>query len=151
MFKLCPPALIYLIFSLTQIIIDLFKGLFNTAFVKVLVAAMITFLLNTLCNQGLTVISWIIVFVPFILMTTIVSVILYVFGLDIATGKLNKQSCSPASASPSPSPSPQVSSYCPPHGISETACIVENPTSPTATTANMIPPPYGSSSTAYES
>jgi hypothetical protein len=153
MFKLCPPALIYLIFSLTQIIIDLFKGLFNTAFVKVLVAAMITFLLNTLCNQGLTVISWIIVFIPFILMTTIVTVILYVFGLDIATGKLSKQSCSPVSASPSPSPSPspQVTSYCPPHGISETACIVETTTSPTATTANMIPPPYGSSSTAYES
>ena len=149
MFKLCPPALIYLIFSLTQIVIDLFKGLFNTAFVKVLVAAMITFLLNTLCNQGLTVISWIIVFIPFILMTTIVSVLLYVFGLDIATGKLSKQSCSPASASPIPSP--QVVSSCPPHGISETACIIETPSSSTATTSNMMPPPYGSSSTAYES
>jgi len=153
MIQLCPPAIIYVIFSTTQILIDTFNGLFNAALMKTIVMLMVTFLLQILCESGLNVISWIIVFIPFILMTTIVSVILYVFGLDIATGKLSKQSCSPVSASPSPSPmpSPQVVSSCPPHGISETACIVESTTSPTATTANMIPPPYGSSSTAYES
>ena len=32
--NLCPPALIYLIFSLVQIIIDTLKGLYNTAFIK---------------------------------------------------------------------------------------------------------------------
>jgi len=89
MFQLCPPALIYLIFSLTQIIIDLFKGLFNTAFFKFIIMIMITFLLNALCQEGLSTISWFIVFVPFILMTVIVTMLLYVFGLDIATGKLN--------------------------------------------------------------
>jgi hypothetical protein len=50
---------------------------------------MVTILLNILCERGLSVVSWIIVFIPFILMTVIVSVILFVFGLDAATGSLN--------------------------------------------------------------
>jgi hypothetical protein len=89
MINLCPPAIIYLIFSITQILIDTFKGLYNTAFIKVIVMVMVTLLLNILCRQGLSIVSWIIVFIPFILMTVIVSMILYVFGLDAATGKLN--------------------------------------------------------------
>jgi hypothetical protein len=87
--NLCPPAIIYLIFSITQIIIDIFKGLYNTAFIKVIVTTMVTFLLNILCEKGLSAVSWIIVFIPFILMTVIVSMLLYVFGLDAATGNLN--------------------------------------------------------------
>ena len=90
MIKLCAPAIIYLIFSLTQILIDTFKGLYNTAFVKIIVATMVTLLLNILCERGLSVVSWIIVFIPFILMTVVVSMILYVFGLDAATGNLKK-------------------------------------------------------------
>jgi hypothetical protein len=89
MIELCPPALIYLIFSATQIIIDIFKGLYNTAFFKFIVMVMITFLLNALCQGGLSIISWFIVFIPFILMSVIVTMLLYVFGLDVATGKLN--------------------------------------------------------------
>ena len=89
MFNLCAPALIYLIFSITQILIDTLKGLYNTAFMKAIVTVMITILLNILCESGLTVVSWIIVFIPFILMTVIVSMLLYIFGLDAATGSLN--------------------------------------------------------------
>lgn len=86
--SICPPALIYLAFSLTQIIIDTFKGLYNTAFFKFIVMITITFLLNALCQGGMTIISWIIVFIPFIFMTVIVTILLYVFGLDAATGTL---------------------------------------------------------------
>lgn len=89
MIILCPPAIIYLIFSITQILIDIFKGLYNTAFIKVIVTVMVTLLLNILCNQGLGVVSWIIVFIPFIMMTVIVSMLLYIFGLDASTGNLN--------------------------------------------------------------
>jgi len=89
MINLCPPAIIYLIFSITQILIDTFKGLYNTAFIKVIVTIMVTLLLNILCENGLSIVSWIIVFIPFILMTVIVSMLLYIFGLDAATGSLN--------------------------------------------------------------
>lgn len=91
MINLCAPALIYVAFSLTQVIIDTFKGLYNTAFLKVIVMIIITILLNALCQSGMGIISWIIVFIPFILMSVIVAILLYVFGLDPATGKLNIQ------------------------------------------------------------
>ena len=89
MFYLCAPSIIYLIFSITQILIDIFKGLYNTAFIKVMVTIMVTLLLNILCIRGLSFVSWIIVFIPFILMSVIVSIILYIFGLDAATGSIN--------------------------------------------------------------
>jgi len=89
MIHLCAPAIIYLIFSITQILIDTYQGLYNTAFMKSIVAIMVTLLLNILCEKGLSVVSWIIVFIPFILMTVIVSMLLYVFGLDVATGNLS--------------------------------------------------------------
>ena len=89
MLNLCAPALIYVAFSLTQIIIDTFKGLYNTAFFKFIVMIIITILLNALCQSGMGIVSWIIVFIPFIFMSVIVAILLYVFGLDAATGKLN--------------------------------------------------------------
>ena len=89
MINLCAPAIIYLIFSITQILIDTFKGLYNTAFMKGIVTITVTLLLNILCEKGLSVVSWIIVFIPFILMTVIVSMLLYVFGLDAASGTLD--------------------------------------------------------------
>jgi hypothetical protein len=89
MINLCPPALIYVAFSLTQVIIDTFKGLYNLAFFKVIVMIVITILLNSLCQAGMGVVSWIIVFIPFIFMSVIVGILLYVFGFDPITGELN--------------------------------------------------------------
>lgn len=91
MFSLCAPALIYVAFSLTQIVIDTFKGLYNTAFFKIIVMVIITILLNALCQSGMGIVSWIIVFIPFIFMSVIVAILLYVFGLDPTTGTLNIQ------------------------------------------------------------
>jgi len=101
MFDLCPPALIYVVFSITQIIIDTFKGLYNTAFFKFIVMCMVTLLLNALCQSGMGVISWIIVFIPFILMTVIVTMLLYIFGLDAASGSIN-YNCQNGNASTNP-------------------------------------------------
>ena len=86
--RICPPALIYLIFSLTQIVIDTVKGMYNTAMIKIWVSFIFTLLLNHLCQSGLGIISWIIVFIPFILMTLIVGILLIMFGLDPNTGKM---------------------------------------------------------------
>ena len=87
--SLCPPAIIYLVFSFTQIIIDMFKGLYNTAFFKFIVMFFFTFLLNVLCKEGLSIISWIIVFIPFMMMSIVTAILLFVFGLNPATGKLH--------------------------------------------------------------
>ena len=86
--NLCAPALIYLFYSFSQIFIDLYKKMYNTAFLKFLIMIIFTFLLNLLCAQGLGIVSWIIVFIPFMLMSLITAILLYVFGLDPYTGKI---------------------------------------------------------------
>ena len=89
--NLCPPAILYLGFSLTQIVIDMFKGMYNTAIVKSAVAIVFTTILNMLCSRGLTTISWFIVFIPFVTMTFVTGVLMYLFGLAPFTGKLKYQ------------------------------------------------------------
>ena len=79
--SLCPPALLYLGFSIVQIIIDLFRSDHITAFFKFLIMIVFLFILQNLCDSGLSIISWFIVFVPFILMTYVSSVIFYLFGM----------------------------------------------------------------------
>ena len=78
---ICPPAILYLAFSVTQIIIDIFRGDTNTAFLKFIVMIVFTLALNLLCSAGLGIISWFIVFIPFILMTYITTVLAFVFGI----------------------------------------------------------------------
>ena len=64
--------------------------MYNLAFIKIWVAFVFTVLLNYLCITGLGIISWLIVFIPFILMTIIVSMLLLMFGLDPKTGTIKK-------------------------------------------------------------
>ena len=93
--NLCSPAVLYLGFALTQIVIDLFRKMYNTAIVKSAVAIVFTTVLNMLCSRGLTMVSWFIVFIPFVTMTLVTGILLYVFGLAPFTGKLNYSDQSP--------------------------------------------------------
>ena len=86
--NICSPALVYLCFSLIQIIIDVYKKEFNTAFFKFWVMIIFTTLLNILCERGLGVISWLIVFVPIIMMTIIIFTLIYFLGFN--PGQTNK-------------------------------------------------------------
>ena len=88
--RLCAPALIYIVFSITQITMDSLKGNYNIAMVKLFISLLFTILLNHLCQRGLGIISWIIVFIPFMLMTLIAAILLVMLGLDPAQGKLTE-------------------------------------------------------------
>ena len=171
MVNLCPPAIIYLIFSITQILIDLYNGLYNTVAMKVIVTVMVTLLLNILCQRGLNTISWIIVFIPFILMTVIVSLLLYIFGLNSTTGSLN-YSCQDSSNNTTNTPNnvtvdvngniiifnPYYNSLTNPvYYQSPNVIVPKPPTAPSTnsntstTTPTSTPPPSGSSDPAYKS
>jgi hypothetical protein len=89
--NLCTPAILYLAFSVTQIVIDIFKNLYNTAFLKFVVMIIFTVLLNLLCKSGLTILSWFIVFIPFIMMTIITTILLFVFGLNPTQGNISNK------------------------------------------------------------
>jgi len=167
--KLCPPAIIYVMFSMTQILIDSYKGLYNTAFMKAIVMVMVTLLLNILCEQGYGVVSWIIVFIPFILMTFIVSVLLYIFGLDAATGKLNTACTSSTTSTSTTSSSindvttdaagniiiydPEYNPHTHPVYYQSPNIIVPNPHNNDHTTSHSTyhPVPSGSTDPSYQS
>jgi hypothetical protein len=164
MINLCAPAIIYLIFSITQILIDTFKGLYNTAFMKIIVAIMVTLLLNILCEKQLTVVSWIIVFIPFMLMTVIVSILLYTFGLDAATGNLSSGSTSNYYNGITTDPSGNILIYDPEYNSTTNPVYYQSPnifvpnpnannTTNTGTTNQVYynPIPSGSSSPAFQS
>lgn len=85
--KICMPALIYLIFSFTHVVIDTYKGLYNTAMIEVWISVLFTVLLNLLCQQNLGIIAWLIISIPFLLMTVIAALLLFVFKLNPASGK----------------------------------------------------------------
>jgi hypothetical protein len=89
--KLCPPAILYIAFSITHIILDVFNNLYNTALLKFLIMIIFTIVLNVLCKNGLGIISWIIVFIPFITMTIITSLLLLVLGLSPSIGTEQEQ------------------------------------------------------------
>ena len=135
MLKLCPPSNIYVIFSITQILIDTFKG-------------------------GYSIVSWVIVFIPFILMTVIVSMLLYIFGLDAATGTLNTK-CDPTTEGVTVDASGNIIIYDPEYNSTlhpvyyqSPNIIVPNPHSndnTNITTTYIQPVPYGSTSPAYQS
>ena len=176
MFELCAPALIYLFFSITQIIIDLYLGLYNTVVIKIIVMIMVTLLLNILCQQNLGIISWIIVFIPFIFLTTIVSIVLYIFGMNVAQGNIQKQTYNPPETIIQPDELILEKLY-PKHGITKYIHIpislvsssndhlnanickyvpkpLQDPLpSPSAQIQKTYksPPPFGSSSPEYES
>ena len=82
------PAILYIGFTLTHITIDLFNKLYNTAILKFVLMIIFTTMLDLLCKSGLTVLSWIIVFMPFILLTTISLLLLFSLGLSPDQGFL---------------------------------------------------------------
>ena len=89
--NICPPALIYLVYSFIQIVVDTLNGLYNTAFIKLWVSIIFTALLNILCDNGLGIISWTIVFLPFLLTALLTTILLIEFGLDPSSGKLYRK------------------------------------------------------------
>jgi hypothetical protein len=79
--NLCGPAIIYLGFQLTTIIINIYNKLYEDAIIQFFSTVIITWLLNILCKKGFATVSWMIVFIPFILMTLIISTIIFMFGI----------------------------------------------------------------------
>jgi hypothetical protein len=127
---ICPPAFIYIIFSITQIVFDLFEGLFNTAVMKTVVMITVGFMLHLLCKSGLGIVSWIIVFIPFMLMTVIVTMLLYFFGLSSSTGRADpNQNLYLMEPTPFPRRRRRRRRHCFPinqphyHGLSENECL----------------------------
>jgi hypothetical protein len=84
--RLCAPAKLYFILTIIGCIFMLFHNINLLAvFSKLFFAFIWTFILNLICKKGFTIVSWILVLLPFILMT------LAFFGLYRAEKHVNEK------------------------------------------------------------
>ncbi len=84
--RLCSPALIYLAFSIMQLVLDMSQGKFKLAIAKLFICLMFTYLLNVLCDQKLTNLSWIIISLPFLFMGYLSLLLVYALGFSDING-----------------------------------------------------------------
>jgi hypothetical protein len=78
---LCPPALLYLIFLVVQLGLDLANGLWVTLVLKSVLGVATVVVLDLLCGMGLGVVSWFLVAAPFII-TSLATAIAMGTGFD---------------------------------------------------------------------
>lgn len=78
---LCPPALLYLLFVVVHVGLDLSMTRFATAGIKTIMGVSGVVILDALCSVDLGIVSWAIVATPFI-MVALASSISLGLGLD---------------------------------------------------------------------
>jgi hypothetical protein len=102
--NLCSPALLYLVLSVSTLLIILLQNLSTpenaycvgsvqcttnykvTAFVlKVLYTAFWTFVLNSICFSGYEWVSWLLVLIPFLLMFLLIALLMLYGGQTISS------------------------------------------------------------------
>ncbi len=89
--SLCPPALLYMLYIVIQLGLDLSLGLFLTAGVKLIMGVAGTVILNAFCSVDLGVVSWAIIATPFI-MTALAMSISLGLGLDRMASQMLRES-----------------------------------------------------------
>jgi len=80
--SLCSPAILYIGFSLTHIIIDTGREEYPQAIIKFFIMIVFTLILDMLCKRGLGTVSWLLVLLPFVSMTLITAILLSMFGIN---------------------------------------------------------------------
>jgi hypothetical protein len=65
--SLCPPALLYLIFLVVQLGLDLALGMWVTFAIKLVLGLAVVKVLDTFCGIGLSPVSWFLVAAPFVI------------------------------------------------------------------------------------
>ena len=79
---LCPPAIVFIVFTLIHIIMELYDYRYKRALLKTILAVLVVCLLEALCLSNMEIISWVIVFMPLIIYSYMTLVIYFVFGLN---------------------------------------------------------------------
>ena len=99
----CAPTVIFIGFSLIQILLDIYNGIIESAFIKFIIMVVLGTVINILCDIGYNVIAWFLVFIPIIMMTLISTLLLKVVAsspdekitnkqLDLPNGKIPNDS-----------------------------------------------------------
>ena len=94
---LCPPALLYLLYIVVHVGLDLSHSMFFTAMIKIVTGIAGVLILDSLCSVDLGVVSWAIVATPFIMVALGTSISIGL-GMDRMAAAYLRESFSPLSA-----------------------------------------------------
>jgi len=79
---LCPPAIVFIVFVMVHLIMELYDYKYKRALLKTILAILVICLLEALCLSKMEIISWVIVFMPLIIYSYMTLVIYFVFGTN---------------------------------------------------------------------
>jgi hypothetical protein len=80
---LCKPALLYLIYLVVHVGLDLSLGMYITAATKTVFGLAAVYLLNAFCEVDLGIVSWVVISMPFIITALATAIAL---GLNLDRG-----------------------------------------------------------------
>ena len=84
---LCPPAILYVVFFMISIVVELSEKNYKTAFTQTIICIIFTCLLQLFCMADMTLLAWVLVFIPIIMYTYMVLIIFLVFSMSPADNK----------------------------------------------------------------
>ena len=87
---LCPPALLYVLYTTIHVGLDLSLGMYTTALIKAGMGVAGAVILDALCSVDLGIVSWAIVAMPFI-MVALASSISLGLGIDRLASQVVKE------------------------------------------------------------
>jgi len=79
---LCPPAILYVVFFIISIVIELSEEKYKTAFTQTIICIVFTCILQLFCMADMSLMAWILVFIPIIMYTYMVLIIFLVFRMS---------------------------------------------------------------------
>jgi len=82
----CMPAVVFVTYMLIQIGVDLYSGYYNVSAMKALFMVVYALLLSFLCSSDMYLFAWVLVFIPFALLSLIIVSLLYVANMKETTG-----------------------------------------------------------------
>jgi hypothetical protein len=104
---LCPPALLYTVFTIIYLILEISNEKYHEAFVKAIIGIIFICILQAFCTMNLGIISWILVMIPIIFYTYMTLLFFFVFGLDPKDKDLSNNTVSKTCSKPKPTPTPK--------------------------------------------
>lgn len=99
---MCIPALIYLVYAIIYILIDVKNNVYDNIIIKSWISILIFAVLNVLCNNELTILAWLMICIPFIYMVYIMAILFYTFNINPSSGTVSYQSGNTSYTGPPP-------------------------------------------------
>ena len=84
---LCPPAILYVVFFMISIVAELSEEKYKTAFTQTIICIVFTCILQLFCMADMSLMAWILVFIPIIMYTYMVLIIFLVFRMSPESNK----------------------------------------------------------------